>query len=337
MWFAECHHASAQEARFYRIAGAAVSRIIAVNPDGAVVWTNAQPGATYTFQTSKTLNGVSNWVDYARMTGSAGSNSNRLFDPNPPAQMSFIPAGSFTMGDALDGDSTALPLHTVHVSAIYMDQYDVTQSLWESVYQWATQHGYSFDNVGQGTGSNSPEQMMNWYDCVKWCNARSEMTGKKPAYYQNAGLSAPYRTGRLLPYVDWNAGYRLPTEAEWEKAARGGLDGKRYPWGDLINNTLAHYNDTDETPTPVNTYPPNNYGLYDMSGNMWQWCWDWYGSYESASQIDPRGPATGTRHVNRGGGMVGAEYDCRVCDRDSDDPAFRDNYVGFRCVLTAEQ
>ena len=336
-WFTGGHHATAQGSRYFRISGPAKSGILAVKSEGTVVWTNAQAGAIYTFQSSTTITGVAGWADYIQLTGTAGSNSNRLFDPNPPANMSLIPAGSFTMGDSLDGDSTALPLHTVYVSAIYMDQYDVTQSLWEGVYQWAIAHGYSFDNAGQGSGLNRPEQMISWYDCVKWCNARSEMGGKKPAYYTNAGLSVPYRTGQLSPYVNWNGGYRLPTEAEWEKAGRGGLSGLRFPWGNTINNSLAHYNDSDETPTPVNTYPPNGFGLYDMSGNMWQWCWDWSGSYASDSETDPHGPMTGTTHVNRGGGMVGAEYDCRVCDRDADNPTFRDNYVGFRSVLPTGQ
>jgi len=327
--------APAQSSRFYRISGPAASQILTVTPAGLVVWTNAQPGGSYTFQTCTALAGATNWVDYVQLTGAAGSNSNRLFDPQPPAQMALIPAGVFTMGDGLDADASALPLHQVYVSAFYLDQFDVPQLLWDGVYQWAILHGYHFDNAGQGPGLDRPEQMINWYDCVKWCNARSEMTGKTPAYYSNVALTAPYRTGQLQPYVNWQAGYRLPTEAEWEKAARGGLNGLRYPWGNSINSSLAHYNDTDETPTPGNAYPPNAYGLYDMSGNMWQWCWDWYGSYDSAIQTDPHGPATGTRHVNRGGGMVGGEYDCRVCDRDTDDPAFRDNYVGFRSVLPA--
>lgn len=237
------------------------------------------------------------------------------------------------MGDSLDGDSTALPLHRVFVSAVYMDQYDVTMTMWESVFQWALTNHYGFDHPGEAGGPQNPVQMISWYDCVKWCNARSELAGRKPAYYTDAALTIPYRTGQLTPYVDWAEGFRLPTEAEWEKAARGGLSGARYPLGNSIDETLANFNNPVESTTPVGSYPPNGYGLYDMAGNMWQWCWDWYGPYESGDQVDPHGPATGTLRVNRGGGMVGAEYDLRVCDRDTDVPTFRDNYVGFRCVL----
>jgi formylglycine-generating enzyme required for sulfatase activity len=323
------------QGQFFRISGPAASGIVTASRDGRVVWTNAQAGATYAFQTCYPLSVTTNWADYLQLIGSAGINANRVFDPNPPLRMSLIPAGLFTMGDTLDSDPKALPLHTVYVSGFYLDRYDVTQSLWESVHQWGVAHGYGFDNAGQGSGPNYPEQMVNWYDCVKWCNARSEMAGKRPAYYIDLSLSAPYRTGHLLPLVDWHNGYRLPTEAEWEKAARGGLIGFRYPWGDTIDPSLANYNNPDETTTPVDLYPPNGYRLYDMAGNMWQWCWDWYGSYEVGSQTDPRGPLSGTHHVCRGGGMVAAEYGCRVSDRISDSPTFRDNYVGFRSVLPA--
>src|SRR5262249_31317673 len=157
-----------------------------------------------------------------------------------------IPAGSFTMGDNLDGDGTALPLHTVFVAALYMDQYDVTKVLWDKIYQWALTNGYSFDNGGLANGLDHPVQMVSWYDCVRWCKARSEMTGKPPAYYADAGLRMAFRSGQVEPYVNWNAGYRLATEAEWEKAARGGLNGQRYPWGNTINESQANYNNPDE-------------------------------------------------------------------------------------------
>lgn len=328
---------AAQDARFFRISGPADAGITAMNRDGTVAWTNAQARAIYTFQTSTNLSGIPIWVDYVKVAGAAGASSNRLLDPKPPASMALIPAGSFTMGDSLDGDSAALPLHTVYVSAIYLDRYDVTKALWDTVYQWALTNGYSFDNGGESIGMDHPEQMVNWYDSVKWCNARSEMAGMQPAYYTDAVLRVRYRSGQMAPYVNWTTGYRLPTEAEWEKAARGGLSGQRYPWGNTINESQANYNNPDETTTPVNKYPPNGYGLYDMSGNMWQWCWDWYGSYANTSQMDPRGPATGSIRIHRGGGMVGSEYNLRTADRVAGVPTFRDNYVGFRTVLPASQ
>jgi len=120
--------------------------------------------------------------------------------PPPPSDMALIPAGSFTMGNCMatnEGDGFELPLHTVYVSAFYADKHEVTKSLWDTVYQWATNHGYSFDysDSGQGKANNHPAHSMRWYDTAKWCNARREKEGRTPAYYTDAGLSARYRTG----------------------------------------------------------------------------------------------------------------------------------------------
>ena len=134
----------------------------------------------------------------------------------PPSGMVLIPAGSFTMGNSMDpneGNSDELPLHTVYVSAFDMDRCEVSKALWNSVYTWATAHGYSFDDAGTGKFTNHPIHTVNWYDCVKWCNARSEQEGLVPAYYTNAAQTAVYRTGDndlLTNYVKWSAGYRLP-------------------------------------------------------------------------------------------------------------------------------
>jgi formylglycine-generating enzyme required for sulfatase activity len=106
-------------------------------------------------------------------------------DAAAPSGMALIPAGSFTMGNCMspsEGDSDELPLHTVYVSAFYMDKYDVTKALWDTVYQWAIAHGYTFDYPGSGKASTHPVQTIDWYDCVKWSNARSEKEGKTPAY-----------------------------------------------------------------------------------------------------------------------------------------------------------
>ena len=283
----------------------------------------------------------------------------------PPSGTALIPAGSFTMGNCMDpseGDSWELPLHTVSVSAFYMDQYLVTKSLWDTVCQWAIAHGYSFDHAGSGKASTHPVQSIDWYDSVKWCNARSEMEGKTPAYYTDAGLSVRYRTGQVEPYVNWGSGYRLPTEAEWEKAARGGASGQRFPWGNTISWSQANYyaypfsaggyaydvNPTSgynpawnsEGPSytsPVGTFAANGYGLYDMADNVYQFCWDWWGSYSSGSQTDPRGPATGSGRVGRGGSWVSYANGCRVAGRCDEGSTFCVGYIGFRSVLPAGQ
>jgi formylglycine-generating enzyme required for sulfatase activity len=283
----------------------------------------------------------------------------RLSAAGPPAGMVLIPAGPFTMGDNLDGDGSALPLHTNQISAFYMDKFDVTKALWDEVRLWAVTNGYSFDNAGSGKAPNHPVQTVNWWDCVKWCNARSEKAGRVPAYYTSAAQTTVYRTGQVNvqnDWVKWTAGYRLPTEAEWEKAARGGASGQRFPWGNTITHSLANYYSSssyayDTSPTrdyhptfatgdypytsPVDYFPPNGYGLYDMAGNVWQWCWDWYDSYSSASQTDPRGPSgTLSNRVLRGGGWGYYAYASRCAGRNYGYPVSADyyGYVGFRCA-----
>jgi formylglycine-generating enzyme required for sulfatase activity len=297
----------------------------------------------------------------------AGQSTQRFYrvvipgDTNPPTGMALIPAGEFTMGSTFREDLTDdLPLHTVYVSAFYMDKYEVTKALWGSVYVWALVHGYGFDHAGSGKASNHPVQTVNWYDVVKWCNARSEKEGRIPAYYTSASLTTVYRTGLVdvqNAWVKWNAGYRLPTEAEWEKAARGGLSGKRFPWGNTISHSQANYcsngSSYDVSPTggyhpnyndgvypytsPVGAFSPNGYGLYDMAGNVWEWCWDWRGSYSNGSQTDPRGPTSGSYRVNRGGSWnLDARY-CRVAYHYGIWPDYEYDFVGVRSALPSGQ
>jgi formylglycine-generating enzyme required for sulfatase activity len=254
-----------------------------------------------------------------------------------------IPAGPFQMGDNLDDTDYALPVHTVDVDEFYIDKYETTYVLWKEVYDWAVAHGYAFENAGyngsQGSGDSMPAVVISWYDAVKWLNARSEKEGRTPAYYTDDAQTQVFRTGEVdltNAQVKWSAdGYRLPTEAEWEKAARGGLEGKRYPWGDELGTGRA--NDNLGHTVSVGSFEPNGFGLYDMAGNVFEWVWDW-GSENQAYHwaVDrvknPRGPdssETGKR-VRRGGGYhYGTRY-LKCAERMFRDPTYTGPYFGFR-------
>jgi formylglycine-generating enzyme required for sulfatase activity len=270
--------------------------------------------------------------------------------------MALIPAGAFTMGDNLDGESNAIPTVTVTVSVFYMDVNLVSYSQWQSVYYWATSHGYGFVNAGSGKAANHPVQTVDWYDCVKWCNARSQQAAKTPVYYTDAGLTQVYTNGDngTTVYANWTAsGYRLPTEAEWEKAARGGLSGQRFPWGNVITENLANYygntsysydlgpnglnsigsiGGTSPATSPVGSFAANGYGLYDMAGNVVEWCWDWYGT-PYAGGSDPHGPAGPLSYrVFRGGLWSNDAGFARCAYRNGLDPSFAYSSIGFRWV-----
>jgi formylglycine-generating enzyme required for sulfatase activity len=243
-----------------------------------------------------------------------------------PIGMARIPAGAFQMGDARGGE----PVYTVTVSAFAMDKWEVSIELWESVRAWGNAHGY--DLVAGGSfGAKHPVHSVNWYDVVKWNNARSEKEGKVPAYYEDGAMIQVYRSGEKAPAgVKWDAGYRLPTEAEWEKAARGGVAGKLYPWGtDEISAELANYGASNKGgTTPVGSYGANGYGLYDVAGNAWEWTWDWYGEYAQIAKTDPRGPSSGSDRVIRGGSWFTYAGGCRVAGRNNDIPGFSINHFG---------
>jgi len=335
-----------------------------------MVWSNTLPGTNYIVQTASSLNGGTNWVDYVQLPVTNHVNTNLLINFNPPAGMALIPAGLFTMGNYLinDGSATndpditnAVPTN-IYVSAFYMDVNLVTSNQWQAVYNWATNHGYGFAHAGVSQAANHPMTTVDWYDCVKWCNARSQLAGLTPVYYTNAAFTKVYTNGETTNvYANWKTnGYRLPTEAEWEKAARGGLSGQRFPWGNIISESLANYcghtNGSSGPPgysydlgpngynpayegggfpytIPVGSFAPNGYGLYDMAGNSYEWCWDWYGTpYGQPTATDPTGPVTGSLRVTRNGDGFNFASVSRCANRENGVPSAPSGSVGFRCV-----
>lgn len=336
---------------------------IAPAANQSVLYWPAIPGTNIVILQSATNLALPNWMtanDAVSVTAATVSNISparffRLIYTNPPAGMTFIPAGWFTMGDTLDGIPNAIPTN-IYVSAFYMDVNLVTYGLWTNVSAYATANGYSFVHAGAGKGTNYPVELVDWFDCVKWCNARSEQAGLTPVYYTDAGLTQIYTSGEVTPYVNWTAdGYRLPTEAEWEKAARGGLNGRRFPWGNRIDENQAnYYGDTNHysydlgpnglnaigsvggtTPatSPVGSFDVNGYGLYDMVGNVREWCWDWYGTpYGQPTSINPTGPATGSNRVWRGSDFSTGVLIMQCSSRSSNAPSVSNASIGFRCA-----
>jgi len=321
-----------------------------------------------------------------------------------PCDMAYIPSVTFQMGDSFnEGGSHELPVHTVTLDSFCMGKYEVTNGQYcqylnsafgSSIYvsggvvygsgnnkpycdtstsnsasQIAIGRKFTVRTKGGRNMANDPMVMVSWYGAAAYCNWRSQQEGKELCY----NLST------------WNCdfskkGYRLPTEAEWEYAARGGLSGRRFPWGDTISQTQANFysstsfsydvspvkniyhplwNDgIDPYTSPVGffdgslrnksdfgwpgsqssyqtTSGANGYGLYDMSGNVWEWCYDWHDSdyYDYGPTDNPTGPASGIYRVIRGGGLGDSASACRAASRFDEVPDDRYCFMGFRLSL----
>ena len=308
-----------------------------------------------TFTTPSLTATTKYWVKINNAFGEANSVSVTITVNAAPTNMALIPQGVFTMGDSLN-ELGNTPTRTVTLDAFYLGQYEVTKNEWDEVRTWGLSNGYTDLAVGSGKENNHPVQTITWYMVVKWCNARSQKEGLTPVYYTNDAQTTIYKTGSVdvtNAQVKWTAnGYRLPTEAEWEKAARGDLSGKRFPWGDTISHSQANYKTgyfsydlsfsgkniyhptyaTGSSPftSPVGDLAANGYGLYGMAGNVWEWCWDWPDDYAASSQTNPRGASTGTFRVLRGGGWGDLANICRVAYRYSNYPTSSLETWGFR-------
>lgn len=244
-------------------------------------------------------------------------------------EMVNIPGGTFQMGDTRnDGEPDEKPVRTVSVNGFRMGKYEVTKSQWYEI--MGNNTGY-FDNC-----VNCPIANISWLNVITFCNKLSDREGRQRVYTINGGNVT----------ADWNAnGYRLPTEAEWEYAAGGGaMNRTRFGNGkDILDPSEANFYPQDIYPysnvgiyriktVAVGSFIPNQFGLYDMSGNVMEWCWDWYGTYQSSSESNPRGPSSGSDHVLRGGSWGSPAVNCRVNSRARNTPDYRDSYRGFRVV-----
>ena len=218
--------------------------------------------------------------------------------------MVYVSGGTFTMGatreqgrGVYDDDK---PTHSVTLSSFYLCKYEVTQALWRAVMG---------DNPSNFKGDNLPVEKVSWNDCQTFISRLNNLTGKN---------------------------FRLPTESEWEYAARGGNRSRGYKYsGSKVLSDVAWFDDNSGSKThPVGSKSPNELGLYDMSGNVWEWCSDWYGTYSSSSQTNPTGASSGSYRVFRGGSWFNDARYCRSSYRSNGAPVYRHFGLGLRLALS---
>jgi formylglycine-generating enzyme required for sulfatase activity len=215
-------------------------------------------------------------------------------------EMVRVRGGTFTMGctseQGNDCDDNEKPAHSVTLSDFYIGKYEVTQKQWQAV---------TGSNPSRFKGDNLSVEGVSWEDVREFIRKLNAQTGKK---------------------------YRLPTAAEWEYAARGGVQsrGTKYGGSNTVDDVAWYYGNSDNAPHPAGEKSPNELGLYDMSGNVWEWCSDWYGDYGSSSQTHPAGPASGSDRVLRGGSWGSDARHVRVPVRRGSTPDFRAGNLGFR-------
>jgi formylglycine-generating enzyme required for sulfatase activity len=267
-------------------------------------------------------------------------NNNSSFSSSVQFNSNFvnIQGGSFHMGST-SGESNEQPVHSVNLTSFCIGRNEVTQNDWQSIMGTNPASGY-------GVGSNYPVYYINWYEILVYCNKRSVQDGLTPCYSINGQTnpddwgSAPTSSNSSWDAVtcDWTkTGYRLPTETEWEFAARGGNQSHGYTYSgyNYLDEVAWYISNSSNLTHQVGIKAPNELGIYDMSGNVWEWVWDWYGSYESSSHNNPTGPGSGSHRLSRGGSWLSDNSNCRVTVRNFAYPA-GSNLLGFRLARTMQ-
>jgi formylglycine-generating enzyme required for sulfatase activity len=245
-----------------------------------------------------------------------------------PEDFVLVEGGTFTMGspEGEPGRGKDEAQHEVTLTSFYMAKYEVSQGEYEAV--------MGSNPSRFKTRGNLPVETVSWYDAIDYCIARSKKEGLSPAYT---------RKGDRITWHRGANGYRLPTEAEWEYACRAGTPGPFYTGGGT-RSVFANYNGNDfyngasrgvfrRRTTFAGRFPPNAWGLFDMHGNVWEWCWDIYSEYDADDEYDPAGIAAGPYRVLRGGSWNSSAGDIRSARRGASDPHVRRDSAGFRLAL----
>jgi formylglycine-generating enzyme required for sulfatase activity len=231
--------------------------------------------------------------------------------------MVLVKGGAFSMGTK-ELFCEEEPIHNVMLSNFYIGKFEVTQEEWKSVME---------NNPSLFEGDRNPVELVTWYDAVEYCNKKSVKEGRTPCYSGSGANTTCNFTAD---------GYRLPTEAEWEFAARGGLKSRDYKYigGDNPGEVAWYDVNSGDKPQPIGKKKPNELGIYDMGGNVWEWCWDWYdnGYYKNSPAENPTGPASGKARSYRGGSVAGRAVWLRSTARFSITPGFSNYIMGFRVV-----
>jgi len=292
------------------------------------------------FNKKITWNAGQDWNRQYTTSGSARIIADDLTTVVPNSTLAYVPAGfSATNGY---GSHLGQVGSTVFTSGFYMDKTEISKGTWDTVKTWALANGYDFSDSGVVTPSNHPVVGVNWYDVVKWCNARSEMEGLAPIYFTDATRTTVYRSGQVIlrsTFCNFTApGYRLPTRAEWSKAAWGGSTSGPYPWpsyygsgaeildvgkgnyssftysqwtsGNYLTTPCGYFNGSQQTinvPAGVLVKDmANGFGLYDMFGNVREWLWDSYYTETTATaeymDDNYKGPDLGLGNIRYGAG-----------------------------------
>lgn len=274
-----------------------------------------------------------------------------LYTQNPPDQFIYLKGGAFLMGDA-PGDQLAADEtpHRVHLSPFYISPFEVTFEAFDAFCKATGRDTLPANGWGRG---QLPVLNADWYSAIEYCNWRSTQAGLTPCYtldktQPDTNNHNEFDKKRWLVRCNWKAnGYRLPTEAEWEYAAREGGRNVLFSNGsDLADPYEINFNPRVRNPKatfyrnktiPVGSLTsPNSLGLHDMSGNLYEWCWDWYGPYPGGKQRDYRGPRYGAFKVVRGGAYVSEEAFIRAMNRACVEEGFRSRVIGFRLARTAK-